>query len=132
MNVASDIIDFNQLILGIEQREKGLLAPDEFAISHKCLAEEVEEFIIAHDAGNLIGSIDAIIDNIYFAFGILYKLGLNAEEINRCIAAVHLCNMTKKRGTNAKRDTGAADAIKPADWIGPEDRIKEILCLTQS
>lgn len=129
MNIASDVIDFNEMILGISARPKNQLIDEEFEISKKCLIEEVEEFIDAHANNDFIGCVDAILDSVYFSMGILYKMGLSHEEINQCFAAVHLSNMTKQFGTNNKRDTGAADAVKPDGWEGPEARIKNILCL---
>jgi predicted HAD superfamily Cof-like phosphohydrolase len=129
MNIVSDVVDFNEIILGIEPRSRDHLSPEEFDISVRCLHEEVDEFKTAHGEQDYIGCIDAILDGVYFSFGILYKMGLTTEEINQCFASIHLCNMTKVRGTNAKRDTGAADAVKPEDWIGPEDRMREILCI---
>jgi predicted HAD superfamily Cof-like phosphohydrolase len=131
MNIASDVIDFNQIILGIDPRAKSTLEHEEFEISHRCLQEELDEFIHAHKKDDLIGCVDAILDGVYFAMGILYKMGLSDEEINQCFAAIHLANMTKKIGVNAKRDTGAADAVKPEGWQSPEVKMAEILCLDQ-
>lgn len=127
MNIASDVIDFNQMVLGIEQRDKGLLVPEEFEISHKSLQEELDEFIYAHQKEDLVGCVDAILDGVYFAMGVLYKMGLTPEDINQCFAAIHLANMTKQIGVNAKRDTGAADAVKPDGWESPETKMTEIL-----
>jgi len=125
--LVDDVIDFNQVVLGIQPRLKGLLIDSEAEISYKCLLEEANEFMGAVETSDYIGCIDSILDSMYFAAGILYKLGLTSEEVDKCMSAVHLCNMTKKKGINSKRATGAADAIKPDGWISPEERIKEIL-----
>ena len=126
-DLINDIVDFNQMVLGIEPRETGLLSTNEYQITVNCLSEEVKEFNEAHINDDLVGCVDALIDGIYFAVGALYKHGLTSDQISRCIAAVHLCNMEKKKGVNSKRDTGAADAVKGDDWVGPEAMIKEIL-----
>ncbi len=126
-NIVSDIIDFNQIILGIRQRSPQLLYSEEYNISIKCLLEEIQEFQEAHAEENLVGCIDALLDLVYFNVGVLYKLGLDENDIHQCFGAVHLANMTKKKGVNAKRDTGAADAVKNDSWVGPEQRISGII-----
>ncbi len=141
----SDIVDkvvfFNQEVLGIAQRKPQVMALNEQEITVKCLHEEVQEFMDAYDTcmadDNTVKQefeipyvaemADAMIDNIYFAIGALYKLGLTADQIRRCMYAVHDCNVQKKAGKNAKRDTGAADAVKPEGWVGPEAKIQTIL-----
>lgn len=121
------VIDFNQTVLGVEARLKGLLENAELSISHKCMVEEADELLTAHKEFDFIGSVDACLDSIYFSVGVLYKLGLTSKEMSDCFDAVHNANMEKKKGTNAKRDTGAADAVKPEGWIAPEKRIAKIL-----
>lgn len=123
-----NIVDFNQNILGIAQRQPAMLNESEFKISMKCLREEVSEFAEAHFQGDFIGCIDAIVDLRYFAVGVLYKLGLTAEQIEQIDQAVHDANMQKKLGKKAGRGDGvAADAVKPEGWISPEERIAAIL-----
>lgn len=129
----SDVVDFNQRVLNIHQREVGMLGPAEFDISVKCLNEEVDEFIEGHTEGDIIKSIDSIVDLMYFAVGVLYKMGLDAEQIGAVCKAVHDANMEKKLGVVAKRGDGsAADAVKPEGWVGPEERIATILDAIQS
>ncbi len=123
-----NIVDFNQNILGIGQRQPAMLNKSEFDISIECLQEEIREFVEAHSSGDFIGSIDAIIDLRYFAVGVLYKLGLTAEQIEQMDQAVHDANMQKKLGKKAGRGDGvAADAVKPEGWVSPEERIAAIL-----
>ena len=125
------VVEFNQQVLGIRQRKLGFMQSEEEAITLHCLEEERNELYTAMQEGDFVGQVDALIDNIYFAVGALYKLGLTAERINACAMAVHKANITKKKGVNAKRATGAADAVKPADWVSPEQRIAEILGVPQ-
>lgn len=127
MEMHEQVIEFNQKILKIPQREKGFLSDEEIEISYKCLLEEANEFLEACTNDDYAGIVDAIQDNIYFAFGILYKLGLTAEEIKSVFTAIHNANMRKVSGINPKRATGAADAIKPPGWYGPEEEIRNIL-----
>lgn len=128
VHFVDQVVDFNQQVLNIAQREIDMLKLNEFEISMKCLQEEIDEFEQAFKSGDLIGCIDAIVDLKYFATGIMYKMGLSPETMKRCMTAVHEANMEKKLGTNAKRAVeGAADAVKPAGWVSPEERIIEIL-----
>ena len=123
-----DIIEFNQRVLGIQQRELGMMPEAESDITIKCLNEEAEEFQMAYDNLDFIGTIDALIDSIYFAVGAMYKQGLDARQISQCMDAVHQANMEKKLGVNHHRGDGsAADAVKPEGWVSPEERIAEIL-----
>lgn len=127
-NVFTSVIDFNQRVLHVLPRPLGLLSASEVDITAKCLREESDEFELAHDEGDFIGAVDALVDSIYFAIGGLYKLGLTAESIEQSILAVHSANMEKKLGINARRGDGsAADAVKPQGWVGPEERISAIL-----
>ena len=122
------VVAFNKDVLKIDQREVDMLKQNEFEISMKCLQEELDEFEEAFKAGDVIGCIDAIIDLKYFAVGVMYKMGLTPETMKQCMTAVHEANMEKKLGVVAKRATeGAADAVKPAGWVSPEERIANIL-----
>lgn len=124
----SEVVEFNQQILGIEQRPVGLLSDAELDISVRCLTEEVNEFEDAHNNGDIIGAIDGAVDLLYFGIGVLYKLGLTDEDIGAVCSAVHSANMEKKKGVNERRGDGtAADAVKPEGWVGPEERIAGIL-----
>jgi len=141
MSIVKDVVFFNQEVLGIEQRTPGILPTDEHEITIKCLHEEIDEYIDAydeccrdddaiakdHELKYVADMADAMIDNIYFAIGALYKLGLTADQIERGFSAVHNCNVQKKAGQNAKRATGAADAVKPEGWVGPEQKLLEII-----
>lgn len=128
MTFAKQVAEFNENILKIEPREIGFLSQAEVDISMQCLLEESSEFLEAHKGGDIIGCIDAIVDLQYFAMGMLYKMGIPAAKIDAICTAVHNANMTKVRGSHAKRGDGeVADAVKPADWISPEERIAEIL-----
>lgn len=128
MNFIAGVVDFNRNILGIEPRPLAPLNAAEHDITMKCLKEELDELQEATDACDIIGQVDAHVDAMYFHIGAMYKMGLTAEQIERCCMAVHNANMTKKRGINARRGDGsAADAVKPDGWVAPEELIGEIL-----
>lgn len=128
MSFPHQVVDFNKRVLGIYPREAGMLVDAEERISIQCLYEEIEEFKQACKDGDYIGCIDAMIDLMYFANGVLYKLGVTPDQIVACSTAVHEANMEKKLGINHRRGDGsAADAVKPEGWKSPEERIANIL-----
>jgi predicted HAD superfamily Cof-like phosphohydrolase len=117
--------NFNEEILGLERPPLGPMPKDVGTHLVKCLHEEAIELQEAHDNADFIGCVDALIDTIYFAIGGLHKLGLGREDAVRVFELVHNANMSKKRGQKESRATGdAADAIKPDDWVAPEDAIR--------
>lgn len=122
-----DVIEFNRDLLGIAQRQVQPLVMEEHAHLVMALQEEVQELSDAAMQGQIVESVDALIDLMYFAIGGLWKLGLSHEQMVHCMKAVHAANMLKRKGKVAKRYTGAADAVKPEDWIPPEEAIQEIL-----
>lgn len=121
------VIEFNRDVLGIHPRPIGMLSSQESSHLHKCLVEEANELSDACRNGDLIGSIDALIDSVYFALGGLYKMGLTPELADEIFAVVHDANMTKRKGVIKSRATGAADAVKPENWVPPEERIGDLL-----
>lgn len=129
MEFISDVIEFNTAILKIKPKSKiSNMTLDEVLWTIKALHEEIQEFGYAAHRDAIVDQVDAIVDLMYFAIGALHKLGLTAEQIKACCKAVHLCNMTKKRGVKASRGDGSVpDAIKSDDWLGPEQRISMIL-----
>ncbi|MBR4891062.1 MAG: DUF1599 domain-containing protein [Clostridia bacterium] len=87
--------------------------------------EELAEFGAAYNKGDNIGMLDALIDMAYFLLGRVYECGFTEAEWDKCFAAVHECNMTKRKGNKGRGSDD--DAVKDADWVGPEERIREIL-----
>lgn len=126
-DMVDDIFQFNAEILGVKQTGIRLLTTPETEYLHKCLIEEADELKEALIEGDVINQVDACIDSVYFAIGGLYRMGLTPTQVRDCIFAVHLANMEKKKGVNARRDYGVEDAVKPEAWVPPEERIAEIL-----
>lgn len=122
------VIDFNEQIIGVGQREIGLLSDKELEYAMKAIDEEKQEFFQAHHQQDVIGAVDAVIDLMYFGIGFLRRMGLNAEQISLCMTAVHISNMEKQLSMSVqKRVEGVPDAAKPEGWVGPEERIAFIL-----
>lgn len=120
---------FNHQVLGVEKREVSMMPDNEFRLSLRQLREEIDEIEQAYQEENLIGVLDGLIDLDYFHKGVIYKHGVSEEVYNKLFRAVHQANMEKKLGVKSTRQgfDGAADAVKPEDWVPPEDRLLEIL-----
>ena len=86
------------------------------------LNEELVEFVDAHNAGDIEGELDAIVDLIYVASGTLYLMGFSAEKQAEAFKRVHEANMKKKRAKNANESKRghAFDVVKPVDWVAPD------------
>lgn len=133
MNIDSEYIriaQFNANVLEIPFRKKGFQDKSEFQLSVAQLVEEVREFEQAYHDNDYLMAVDSIIDLVYFAKGILYKMGISAREYDECQQAIHNANMTKVRGTKDTRKVDGADnmdAVKPNEWRDPVEAIGLIL-----
>ncbi len=122
------VFDFNDRVIGIGKREIGLLSEQELTYAMAAMKEEATEFKTAHDQQDVIGAVDAVIDQMYFCIGFLARMGLSSEQVSQCMSAVHTANMEKNLSRAVqKRVEGVADAAKPEGWVGPEERIAFIL-----
>jgi hypothetical protein len=122
------VIDFNQRVLGIKPRRFNFPPTDELHLSYTQLVEEAAEFRDAYENVDLADMIDAILDSLYFSYGILYKLGLTEPVINEMFEAIHNANMQKTKGVKSGREGfDAADAIKSEGWQDPKKVILGIL-----
>lgn len=127
-DMVANIFAFNRDLLGVKDREKALLSQKELDYAIKAAVEETMEFEDAHETQDFISAVDAVCDLLYFGIGFLARMGLSEEEVRQCMQVVHEANMQKKLGVQEKRGgEGVADAVKPAGWVGPEERIAEVL-----
>lgn len=124
-----DIIDliftFNEQVIGLGDTELNPLTSKQQAWINTFVEEELVEFNDAYGAQNLVGMVDAIGDLIYGAMGTFKKMGLSREQVRQCFTAIHTANMMKKRGNKGRGSD--EDAVKPADFVSPEDAIASIL-----
>lgn len=80
-------------------------------------AAELEEAVHAQDASEIV---DALVDQIYIAYGTLNMLGV---DITDAFLRVHMANMQKQRGPKLGRSSEAPnmyDVFKPKGWIAPD------------
>lgn len=89
------------------------------------VCEELDEFKKAYKLKDTVGMLDALIDMTYFILGRVQECGFTETQWDKCFAAVHEANMTKRKGNKGRGSD--IDAVKDADWVGPEERIREIL-----
>lgn len=64
-------------------------------LRRRLLKEEVKETLDADSAGNLIETIDGLLDTIYVAIGWMIELGMTPTQILLAMEEVHASNMTK-------------------------------------
>jgi predicted HAD superfamily Cof-like phosphohydrolase len=120
------VYDFNRQVVGVSLRPLGALPSTEHKWLVAALREEADELEKAE--GELVDSVDAILDSIIFAVGGLCRMGLSPNQARACFDAIIACNSMKVAGKKASRDFGdTQDAVKPEDWVGPEENIRRIL-----
>jgi predicted HAD superfamily Cof-like phosphohydrolase len=103
------------------------LSSEEKMYRISCMREEIEEY---NEAWSMTDQYDALIDLLVFTVGSLYRHGFPVQE---GFDAVMACNLQKVPGNNPhKKDKDRAeykgiDLVKPAGWLGPEDKLIQIL-----
>lgn len=97
-----------------------------FLFRFRFLCEELAELEKAHNAGDVVGCLDALADLLYVAYGTADMMGLPMDE---AFQIVHRANMKKERATSAAQSKRGSklDVIKPAGWEAPEPRLKALL-----
>lgn len=86
----------------------------------KWTQEELEEFIEAVEAGDLVSAYDAVIDAAYFVIGTADVLGMDLEY---GFDVVHASNMAKL-GPDGKAIYGHdGKVVKPEGWEPPEPKL---------
>lgn len=98
-----------------------LLEGEVLEFRSKFLQEELDEFVKAHDEGNLDDAIDALIDLAVVLYGTAQFMGISSDQWAEHWNEVHRRNMEKERCTDAsqsKRGT-SLDIRKPAGWVKP-------------
>ena len=97
------------------------------------IEEFVDEFSKNYEHNDFVNSVNSVALICRACAAIFGEFGISAFKAEKIMDAVYTANMTKKRGSNAKRGDGqTADAVKPADFIPPEEKIAEILGMTEA
>lgn len=122
MSYFEDVRDFHIQILGVDDAPPRIELPVAMTARVEFMEEEIEELGLAYCRGDLVGVADALADLVYVALGTAHMMGIPFDEV---WAAVHKANMKKLPGPTKRGMT--IDAMKPADWIGPEIEITAAL-----
>ncbi len=111
------------------QRDPHLLSKEVLEFRYKFMKEELEEFLEAHNEGNLVKCFDALLDLTYVVKGTALMMDILPQEWARGWAAVQKANMSKIRVSSAAESKrgSALDVIKPTGWVGPEEELGRIL-----
>lgn len=124
-DMVSDIFDFNEQVIGLQDMPLNPLTPKQFEWTIKFCQEELTEFTAAFDKQDIVGMTDGILDLVYGAMGTLKKMGLTREQVIACMSAIHKANMSKKKGVTHRGSE--EDAAKPTDFVPPDEAIGQIL-----
>ena len=121
-----DVLAFHDKFQIPGPRVPTLLSKDELKFRITALDEELNEFALAHQLGDMVGCADALADLIWFAMGTAVMMGVPLPAVWACVKKA---NMTKELANEPSRSKRgyALDVIKPEDWIGPEVEIKAVL-----
>ena len=121
------IFDFNEQVIGTGDVDLNALTEKQHAWTQTFVTEEAQELAEAFDQQDIVKMVDAVGDLIYGAMGTFKKMGLTREHVRAVFLAIHNANMTKKRGDKGRGSD--EDAVKPVDFVPPEEAIADILFL---
>jgi predicted HAD superfamily Cof-like phosphohydrolase len=122
-----DVFEFNEKVIGVSRERPECLSETELIWLRQAFREESQEIADAFTKGDLVGMVDGCLDMAYFAIGGLKRMGLTTEQAMMCFEAVHKANMRKAKGKQAKRGDMEEDAVKPEDFVAPDELIRQIL-----
>lgn len=125
IDMVDQIFAFNEQVIGINNVELNPLTKKQFDWINTFVLEELEEFKEAFEEQDIVKMVDAILDLIYGAMGTMKKMGLTREQVRASLTAIHIANMSKKRGDKGRGSD--EDATKPADFVAPDEAIAKIL-----
>lgn len=126
MDAFSLVEDFNVSLIGIDRIEPKPMDEEEKGFLVGCLREEIDELEEAYGQ-DFIAEIDSIIDLIYFAIGGLCRMGIPSSLQRDMFGVVHKANMLKVAGKKRRDTEHDLDAVKPEDWVGPEEELASLL-----
>lgn len=114
-DMIGDVYRFNQEVIGTVPPEKPqTLPPLRLLFALTAMYEELNEFTVASNTGDVGEAVDAMIDLIYFAIGRCYEMGISTTKLNECWRLVQEKNMQKSPG---RKNRGTdIDAVKPEGW----------------
>lgn len=114
-----DVQAFHQKFGVSMAKVASLLGREAFEFRLKFMQEELDEFNMDHEDGDLHGAADALVDLVYVAVGTALIMGLPWDTL---WAEVQRKNMEKERATRADQSKRGSkfDVVKPAGWTPPD------------
>lgn len=131
VNMSKDIRAFHEKFgLGVEPGEPRMLSKELVDFRIKFMQEELDEYRLACEEGNMVKAFDALIDLGYVLMGTVY---LHRFPYGQGWQFVHYCNMMKERVERAEQSKRGStfDVIKPEGWEGPERALAALLGKSQ-
>ena len=83
------------------------------------MQEELDEYQAAHEAGDLAGQLDALVDLVYVALGTAYLQAFPFGEAWRRVQAANMAKVRVERASDSKRGS-TFDVVKPPGWAAPD------------
>lgn len=118
--------EFNNKIINLPTvRLAKSLSPERVKWFKGVVNEEATEFEEAWIKRDCVGMLDALVDLAYFVLGRVQECGFTESQWDKAFELVHEANMTKKRGNKGRGSNN--DAVKDSTWVGPEERLQELL-----
>ena len=93
------------------------------------ILEEINEFLDAVKAEDIVEQADAMIDTIYFALGTLVEMGVQPDELFRI---VQHANMSKLWADGKPHYNEMGKVIKPDGWENPHPKLQEAVNLMEN
>mgnify|MGYP004535226895 CR=1 FL=1 len=91
---------------------------------YKWMKEEIDEFMEAVEAHDIVEQADAMIDVMYFALGTLVEMGIKPDAL---FYIVQDANMSKLWEDGLPHYNSDGKTIKPSNWEDPHDKLKKII-----
>lgn len=85
------------------------------------MKEEIDEFLEAVDAKDIVEQADAMIDLMYFALGTLVEMGIKPDDL---FQIVQKANMSKLWEDGKPHYSPDGKTIKPKTWVDPHEELK--------
>lgn len=121
----NDVAEFHGKMKQDYKGEPRQLDPEMLGFRMTFMMEELQEFNLAGQEGDLVRQADALVDLVYVAMGTAYLMGLPWELLWE---QVHKANMDKEPGQlDATSAYKKFKVLKPIGWVKPEQAIRTLL-----
>jgi predicted HAD superfamily Cof-like phosphohydrolase len=98
-----------------------LVSESDYALRHRLMSEEVEEYLEACKKGDLVEIADALGDQLYILFGTILKHGLQ-YKIEEVFDEIHRSNMSKLDGNGQPVVREDGKILKSDRYFRPDIR----------